>query len=69
MWRWIFVLLAVMVLQGCSGRAWYDGFQTVREWQCYDLQGNQREECLRNADAGYDQYQKNRKEVIREGSN
>ncbi len=61
--RLVFVLAAVLALQGCSKRALYDGFQMVRERQCYDLQGSQREDCLKNADTSYGQYQMDRQET------
>jgi len=66
--RLVVLVLVILALQSCSERAWYDGFQNVREQECYNLQGNQREECLRNADVNYDRYQKDRKEVCKEGS-
>ena len=62
---WCFLFLAAMVLQGCSSRAWYDGLQGIREKQCYELLGSQRDECLKNADTGYNQYKKERQETTK----
>ncbi len=62
---WWFLFLAMIVLQGCSSRAWYEGLQGVRERECYELQGSQRDECLKNADTGYNQYKKERREVTK----
>ena len=58
--RMFLILLLILVLPGCSSRMWYDGLQMVREKACYDLDGNQREECLKTADTSYDQYQQER---------
>ncbi len=64
-WRWVLILLVLAVLIGCSKESWYEGFRSVRENECYKLQGMQRDECLRNADVRYNQYNKDRQEVVR----
>ncbi len=64
MMRWLTMLLVGCLLanQGCTYRAWYEGFQKKQRNDCYQYQ-NQKDvqECLDKSNMTYDEYEKTRK--------
>ncbi|EAT11657.1 hypothetical protein HF888_03245 [Bermanella marisrubri] len=63
-WKGIFVFGAFVFLAACSNRAVYDGIKVGQENECRRLPEPQREECLDNINTSYDEYQRQRQEVI-----
>jgi hypothetical protein len=59
------IFLAMVFLQGCTTRMWYDGFKQAQASECSKLQDREREECLRDAGVSYDQYQRERNETLK----
>jgi hypothetical protein len=59
------ILLVIVFLQGCTTRMWYEGFKQAQASECSKLQDKERQECLRDAGISYDQYQRERQEVLR----
>lgn len=56
-------LLALMLtlLNGC-GRVMYDSLRYNQELRCQEMQGNDRNACMRQNDMSYDEYQRQLKE-------
>lgn len=52
------IVLLILFIYGCSGRSMYDTLRTYQEMRCNELQGHDREECLRQSGLTYDEYQK-----------
>lgn len=53
-------MLVVVAAQGCTHRAWYEGFQGSARHQCETLSSPEREDCLQQSGADYDVYKKER---------
>lgn len=65
----LYLLLLTTVLatfSGCSSRAWYEGLRNIERQNCQKIAGTaERVECLqREADVSYDQYQRERKDLL-----
>ena len=56
--------LVLFVLASCSNRGIYGGVQTSRQHECSTLPPSQYEECMENASKSYDEYERERKEVL-----
>jgi hypothetical protein len=57
--RLILLLTAILILvSGCSKRAWYDGFQSGHNYDCGKLEGEARDKCVEQGKMSYDQYEK-----------
>ncbi len=55
------------ILQGCTYRAWYTGFQEEQRRKCYDnLNQSQIQQCLDRANMSYDDYEKYRKDSTKQ---
>lgn len=62
--RTIFVLLAFALVVGCSNRAVYDNIQLNQRNDCFKLPPSQREDCLDSIDKSYEEYRKEREDII-----
>ncbi|BES69043.1 hypothetical protein RE428_00610 [Marinobacter nanhaiticus D15-8W] len=58
------VLLSLVVLVGCSNRAVYDNIQLNQRNECFKLPPSQRSDCLDSIDKSYDEYRKEREEIV-----
>ncbi len=54
------LLLAVVSIEGCTSRAWYEGFKSGERFRCQQLNSPEYEECLRQSDVDYDAYKNER---------
>jgi len=52
----VLLLAALLLITGCSKRAWYDGLQTGHNYDCGKLDGEAKEKCLQQGNMSYDQY-------------
>ena len=60
------VLFYCAIVQGCTYRAWYTGFQDEQRRKCYDNPNQtQIQQCLDRANMTYDDYEKYRWEIGR----
>ena len=58
------VLLYCSIVQGCTYRAWYTGFQDEQRIKCYDNPNQtQIQQCLDRANMTYDDYEKYRRDI------
>lgn len=58
-------LFAVLLCSsGCSNQQIYTGIQKNRQQMCERLEGTAREECLKQYDTEYNDYQKERERLI-----
>ena len=55
-------LLSTVVAQGCTNRAWYEGFKSSERFRCQQLSSPEYEECLQQSDVDYDRYKNERVE-------
>lgn len=62
----VLLLMMLAVLVGCSNRAVYDNIQLNQRNECFKLPPSQREDCLDSIDKSYDEYRKDREDVIKE---
>jgi hypothetical protein len=61
------LLFFFTILEGCSYRAWYTGFQDEQRRKCYDNPNQtQIQQCLDRANMSYDDYEKHRKESTKQ---
>jgi len=62
----LIALALVIVAQGCSHRAWYEGFREGQRDECYrTTTGAALRECLDGAEAtSYDEYEKARRTLL-----
>lgn len=62
-----FILLALaLLMQGCSHRAGYDGIQSSKRYECFQLPPAQQDACLERASKPYEDYERERREVLTE---
>lgn len=56
----VLVVVATIVLSGCSSRAVYDNIQINKRNQCakYPPTSTQYQECMKGVDKSYEQYQR-----------
>lgn len=59
-----FAMLMLMWTQSCTHRAWYEGLQQGQRNKCYDLPTLERDNCLKQAEKSYEEYQRERQEVL-----
>jgi len=53
-------------MQGCSHRAGYDGIQSSKRYECFQLPPAQQDACLERASKPYEDYERERREVLTE---
>ena len=63
--KWdLIVLVASIVTFGCGNRQLYDIVQTSQRMKCQNLPPREYDACIEKTSATYDQYEKDRGEVI-----
>ncbi len=64
--RWL-IICVTLLLQGCTYRAWYEGFQENQRQDCYQYRSqDQIQNCLDAVNGKtYDQYKKEREDIIK----
>lgn len=56
--------LIFLMISGCSSRGAYEGIQAGNRSECFKLPPSQYDECMSNANKSYDEYERERKEVV-----
>ena len=64
--RRVALLVCVLVLAACSNRQVYDAIQKNRQLECQKLPGSRYEECMEQVSEPYDEYRRDRDELIKE---
>ncbi len=59
-----YLILIPLVIAGCSSRGAYEGIQTSNRFECTKLPPSQYDECMKNANKPYDEYERERQEVL-----
>ena len=58
------LILILLFIAGCSYRGAYEGIQVSNRVECSKLPPSQYDECMKNANKSYDEYERERKETI-----
>lgn len=62
----VFMSIIVMALAGCSARAVYDNVQLNNQQQCARVPPSEYDACMEAASKTYDEYQREREELLQE---
>lgn len=62
----ILMLLVMFSLAGCGSRAVYENIQINKRNECLKLPPSAYEECMEGVNKPYDEYEKERREIINE---
>ncbi|HWR73175.1 MAG TPA: hypothetical protein VN604_08385 [Nitrospirota bacterium] len=54
-------MLMIVTFAGCTGNL-YEGLRMKQEMECQNLQGPERDECLKSSGMSYDEYQRKMRE-------
>ena len=60
----ILTLSCTLALAACSNRQVYDAIQDNQRLECAKLQGSQYEECMKQVSQPYDEYRREREDLI-----
>jgi len=60
------LIISVLLLSGCSFRAWHQGFIEGQRYQCNKLDRTQRQKCLESINYNIDTYERERQERLKE---
>lgn len=60
----ILLVTIFFILVGCTNRGVYEGVQASNRFECLKLPPSQYDECMKNANKSYDEYERERKEAI-----
>jgi hypothetical protein len=60
----ILIAMLVIGLQGCTQKAWFQGFVEGQKYQCAKRAGRERATCLEAINDDYDRYQMEREEYL-----
>ena len=58
-----YFVLAMLSVAGCTNRGAYEGIQASKRFECSELPPSQYEDCMREANRSYDEYQRQRSEA------
>lgn len=59
-----FILLFIFLAAGCSNRAVYENLQINKRTECSKLPLSEYDQCIAGIDKSYDEYERERQEVI-----
>lgn len=59
----LFVLVAVVLLTGCSTAGWYEGMKARQQMECRQLPSAEYEDCMKQLDKSFLEYETERKGV------
>jgi hypothetical protein len=62
----LLMLLAHILVAGCSNKAVYDNLQHNQRLRCEQLPLSEYERCMRNTDKSFEEYERERKEYLEE---
>ena len=62
----LLLLLAAWLLQACSNQQVYDAIQQNRQLECQKLPGTQYEDCMKQYSEPYQEYERERQELLQE---
>ncbi len=64
----ILTLLFVIALTACSKQSWYQGAQSSQHAHCMKEPLSEYEECMRQSDESYQNYEKKREDLIKDSA-
>lgn len=59
-----YLILIPLVIAGCSSRGAYEGIQANNRFECTKLPPSQYDECMKNANKSYDEYERERQKAL-----
>lgn len=62
----LIVMLSLLLVAGCSNRGWYEGMKNRERVLCNQVPASDYEDCMRQAEGNYNEYEKQREEVKNE---
>ena len=63
--RILIMALIAAWLAGCSARGSYESIQSSKRYDCAKLPASQYDACMEQANRSYDEYQRERQQVIK----
>lgn len=57
------ILMFTLALTACTTQNWYQGMQASHEARCMQEPISEYEECMKQTDDSYDEYQENRQQL------
>ncbi len=57
------IIIILLTLNACSNAAWYKGMQTREQNQCLTVPPSEYDNCMKNANDSYGEYQDKQKET------
>lgn len=63
----VFIIVGAMVVSGCgteTSRGGYESFRTVQRYNCLRLPPGQYEDCIKDANIPYADYEREREELL-----
>jgi len=63
----LLLFLFIIFVAGCSNRAVYENLQFNKRTECIKLPHSQYDECMEGMNKSYDEYKRERDELIRSG--
>jgi len=60
----VLIVISLLLLSGCSYRAWHRGFIEGQKYQCNKLPNDQRRKCLESINYDIDAYERERREWL-----
>ena len=60
----LFAVLLVGLVSACTNRGTYEGIKASNINECYRLPPSQQDECLEQANKSYEEYQREREELL-----
>lgn len=61
----VFMMSAFLMICACSNRGIYESLQASRRYECTKLPPIQYQQCMKDANKSFDQYELERKEATR----
>ena len=62
------LLSMVIVLAGCTSKGFYEANQVGNRYDCFELPPSEIEECIAKQNKPYEDYEREREEVMKGGS-
>ena len=60
------ILLLLLLVAGCTNQQVYNGAREANRQECQKLQQGEMQRCLQRLDVNYDEYQRQREELLKE---
>jgi len=62
----VLIISAIVLVAACSNKQVYTAIQQNQRFECTKLPQGESERCLRQFDTSYEQYEKDRQDIVKE---